>query len=156
MAEEDAQPRIAPAPGPRSAKPSSPTPAASRIDHVGIVVNDLVQAEAFFGTLLGLREESRLERPNLRALFFACGDVRIEVIEVIDLAERAARLGDVRARIEHLALVVGDLERASDDLRRHGVEFTEIRSSQGRRTSWSLPATTNDVVYQLIEEGRGA
>jgi len=124
----------------------------SRIDHIGIVVDNLVEAAAFVGSIFGLSEESRIERSDLRALFFSCQGVRIELIEVLDPAQRATRLGDDRARIEHVALVLDDFEQALDRLRGHGIETTDTRSSQGRRTCWSLPSTTNGVVYQFVEE----
>ena len=126
--------------------------AVSRIDHVGIVVDDLVEASAFVRNVFGLSEESRIERTNLRALFFSCQGMRIELIEVLDPAERAARLGDERGRIEHVAIVLDHFDKELDGLRRHGVETTETRSSQGRRTCWSIPSTTAGVVYQFIEE----
>lgn len=124
----------------------------SRIDHVGIVVDSLVEAAAFVRNVFGLSEESRIERPDLRALFFACKGMRIELIEVLDSAQRTTRLGEDRARIEHIAFIVDDFEQALDGLRRHGVETTDTRVSQGRRTSWSIPSTTAGVVYQFVEE----
>jgi catechol 2,3-dioxygenase-like lactoylglutathione lyase family enzyme len=124
----------------------------SRIDHIGIIVDNLVEAAAFVRGMFGLSEESRIERSDLRAVFFSCQGVGIEFIEVIDPAQRAIRLGGERARIEHVAVVVDDLDQALDNLRRHGVQTTDPRWSQGRRTCWSLPATTDGVVYQLVEE----
>jgi methylmalonyl-CoA/ethylmalonyl-CoA epimerase len=146
-----AEPRLTSFRGDRETGGSSAV-TISRIDHVGIVVDNLVEAAAFVRNVLGLSEESRIERPDLLALFFSCQGTRIELIEVLDSAQRTTRLGDVRARIEHVAFVVGDFDQTLDALRRHGVETTETRSSQGRRTCWSLPSTTDGVVYQFVEE----
>ena len=136
--------------GPRATGPSAVT--VSRVDHVGIVIDNLVEAAAFLRNVFGLSEESRIERPDLKALFFACEGMRIELIEVLDSAQRTTRLGNDRARIEHIAFVVDDFEQALDGLRRHGVETTDTRASQGRRTCWSIPSTTAGVVYQFVEE----
>ncbi len=145
------EPRLS---SPRDARETGGSSAVtiSRIDHVGIVVDNLVEAAAFVRNVFGLSEESRVERPDLRALFFSCQGMRIELIEVLDPAQRTTRLGVERARIEHVAFVVDDFDEALDGLRRHGVETTDTRSSQGRRTCWSIPSTTAGVVYQFVDE----
>ena len=53
-----------------------------RIDHVGVIVDDLEQARAFL-TEMGMRFDRDLVIPGrLRAAFYQCGETQIEVIEV--------------------------------------------------------------------------
>jgi hypothetical protein len=56
----------------------------NRIDHVGVVVDDLVEASALLSERFSLTPEETIERDDLHAAFFACGDTRVEIIEVLD------------------------------------------------------------------------
>ncbi len=95
-----------------------------RIDHVGVIVDDLAQAKSFLADM-GLRFDRDLVIPGrLRAAFFACGDTQIEVIEVDDPEERARRLGDDTARMEHVAFEVDSLSTTLQALRGLGVKTT--------------------------------
>ena len=82
------------------------------IDHVGVAVDDLVKACARLA-FLGLPETARIERPDLRVVFSGCGDASIELIEILDPEARQARLGDARAVVEHIALVVDELDESA-------------------------------------------
>ena len=69
-----------------------------RLDHVGIVVDDLEQAKHFLAEILGLEmtNEVAIESAKLRAAYFRCGEVEIELLELGDSAARQARLGTRR------------------------------------------------------------
>src|SRR4029077_323519 len=69
-----------------------------RIDHIGVVVDTLVQARHFLASL-GLRHDRDLEvSGRLRASFYTCGEIEIEVLEIVEPVERSRRLGDASAR----------------------------------------------------------
>lgn len=124
-----------------------------RIDHVGVVVDNLDEAGGFLNRAFGLAVETSVNRENLRAEFFGCGDARIEMIEVTDADERASRLGSGHAaRIEHVAVEVDDLDKAIAGLAGIGVRASgPPRSSNGFRSVWTVPATSDGVMYQLME-----
>jgi methylmalonyl-CoA/ethylmalonyl-CoA epimerase len=125
----------------------------NRIDHVGVVVDDLVEASALLSERFSLTPEETIERDDLHAAFFACGDTRVEIIEVLDPTARRDRLGDGEsARIEHIAFEVDDLDSTLAVLDSLGVRPTAApQDSGGRRTFWTVPVTTDGVMYQFIE-----
>jgi len=123
--------------------------------HVGILVRDLDQAEAFATAVLGLPVVSRIasEEHRMRAAFLACGPTLIELVEFSDPDLVATRLGDRVAAIDHVALEVEDVEEAARGLGAHGVETVaqdplELPSG---RTHFTKPETSMGVIWQLLE-----
>jgi len=129
-----------------------------RIDHVGVIVDDLEEAKRFLSQF-GLRFDRDIEiRGRLRAAFYACGETQLEVIEIDEPAERAQRLGESRARIEHVAFEVDSLSTTLEALRGLGVETTtaEPMAIGANLSYWTKAETTDGVQYQLIEKGGAA
>jgi catechol 2,3-dioxygenase-like lactoylglutathione lyase family enzyme len=89
-----------------------------RMNHVGIVVADLEAAVTFMTSVLGLERSARQPEPNLRAAFFDCGPIQIQLVE------DSERLGAAPVgRLEHIAIDVDDLDALQDRMRRAGVEL---------------------------------
>lgn len=128
-----------------------------RIDHVGVVVADLEQAERFVRDVLQLplvRETDATAVLGVKTAFFRCGDVDIELIEPVDPEQRRARLGgDVRARVEHIAIQVDDLTSTLRMLDGLGVRITTDAPVEvgGRLNAFTRPETTDDVMYQFLQ-----
>ena len=126
-----------------------------RIDHVGVIVDNLDEAKRFLANM-GMRFDRDLVVPGrLRAAFYTCGETQIEVIEIDEPAERARRLGDAAARIEHVALEVDSLSATLEALRGLGVETTtSAPMAVGANLNfWTKADTCDGVQYQLIEKG---
>jgi catechol 2,3-dioxygenase-like lactoylglutathione lyase family enzyme len=121
------------------------------VDHVGIVVAALEAASAFFEGVFGLAPAFRADSAHFRTAFFDCGATRIEALEPRDETTRATRLGAAPARVDHVAFVVPDLDEAVAALAERGIEATPQAVSEGRRTCWTVPATSGGLIYQLIE-----
>ena len=129
-----------------------------RIDHVGVIVDDLEQAKSFLSGM-GLQFDRDLAIPGrLRAAFFTCGETQIEVIEVDEPGERARRLGDSTARIEHVAIEVDSLSATMQALRGLGVRATtaDPQAVGANLNYWTRAETCDGVQYQLIEKGAAA
>jgi methylmalonyl-CoA/ethylmalonyl-CoA epimerase len=124
-----------------------------RIDHVGVVVDDLEQARQFLAGI-GMRHNRDLEIPGrLRASFYTCGEIEIEVLEISEPGERSQRLGSASARIEHIAIEVDSLSKTLMDLTQLGVvPQTEapLKLDKGLNY-WTVAETSDGIVYQLIE-----
>lgn len=126
-----------------------------RIDHIGVVVEDLDRAAAFLERL-GLELERAQDVPerNVRIAFYQCGDGRIELIEPTSDESRRNRLGEGnRARIEHIGLEVGDISRAMEAIRGLGVDLTSEQPIPvgPNLNAWTRPETSEGVQYQLVE-----
>ncbi len=125
-----------------------------RIDHVGIVVDDLASARRFVRDVLGFSFDREISIPGrLEAAFFRCGDAGVELIEVTDPGLRQERLGSAAARLEHVAVEVDDLSEAVDSLHRSGVEMTSATPTVTgpTRSYFTRPETTDGVIYQVFD-----
>ena len=129
-------------------------------DHVGVLVADLAMAQAFARDVLALGDPvAEFEAPEhgLTGAFYALGEGRLEVLRLAEPGDRLAP-GEP-ARIDHIAVVVDDLDAEMARLAAEGVRFqgpakpdaidapVEMR---GRRHLWTQPATSL-VMLQLIE-----
>jgi mannose-6-phosphate isomerase-like protein (cupin superfamily) len=125
----------------------------SRIDHIGVIVDDLDEAIVFLRDVLGLQEGDHVDRADLRTVFFACGSTDIEAIEILDPEQRALRLGEgTAARIEHIAIEVSDLDRTYEALEQLGVEPKgPPQQAERYRAFWTTPASADGVGYQFVQ-----
>lgn len=126
-----------------------------RIDHIGVIVDDLATARKFLESL-GMELDRELDRPDLRAAFYRQGDgSMIELIEPTTEEGRKERLGPGNAtKIEHIAFEVDDLSSSIDALRGLGVDFnSKAPVPIGRNLNvWSLAETSQGVVYQFFQK----
>ena len=127
-----------------------------RVDHVGIVVDDLVQAKEFVTKVLGFVPDREFSLPeqSVLAAFFTIGDTRVELIEVTDPSLRAQRLGEgAKARIEHVAIEVEDLDATIKVLREKGVRTStpEPWVVGSNRNLFTDPDTCDGVKYQFFD-----
>lgn len=126
-----------------------------RIDHIGVIVDDLAEARRFLESL-GMELDRELDRPDLKAAFYRAGDASmIEIIEMKSDEDRKRRLGDGnQARVEHIAFEVDNLPTALDALRGLGVDFnSEAPVQVGRNLNvWTLPETSDGVQYQFLQK----
>jgi len=141
--------------------------ALTGVHHIGILVADLAQAEAFATEVLGLRVARRMTLPeeSTEAVLLDCGAVRIELIAIDDpdVRARRARVPDAMAEIEHVALAVDDLDAEARRLADHGLRLTAVPGHAeevdaplaigGTRSLFSVPDTSGGLVWQLIEDG---
>ncbi|HVB76727.1 MAG TPA: VOC family protein [Candidatus Nitrosotalea sp.] len=125
-----------------------------RVDHIGVIVDDLAEARGFLVDV-GLELDREFHDPGrLDAAFYRCGDTMIEVIEINDVKEREERLGGDRARIEHLAVEVADMEQTLAALAALGVrtKTPEARKIGATLNIWTEPQSSDGVVYQLVQK----
>lgn len=125
-----------------------------RVDHIGVVVDHLDRAAHLFGEMgLTLSREVRIAG-RLRANFYSCGNVEIELIEIDEPTERARRLGAATARIEHIAVEVADMDRTLVALSKLGVEGATPKPAR-LETGYSMmtdPKTSAGIVLQLLQK----
>ncbi len=134
----------------------APRPMFRRVDHIGVVVDDLPEARRWLADVFGLplRRSVDLPEGRIRGEFYACGGTDIELIEIGDPELRRQRLGNGRrARIEHIAVEVDDLGAALATLASRGVRTTsaEPRRIGNTLNAWTREETTGGISYQLIE-----
>jgi lactoylglutathione lyase len=124
----------------------------ARLLHTMLRATDLDRSVRFYTEVLGLREERRkvLERADATLVFLVdeAGNHPIELTYNHD--GRSYELGN---QFGHLAFGVSDLERAREELNRHGVEFTRgpyTVSAGGSRIAFIKDP--DGIEIELIEE----
>jgi methylmalonyl-CoA/ethylmalonyl-CoA epimerase len=132
------------------------TPMFRRVNHIGIVVDNLAEARRWLTEAFGLSLGRSVELPEgkIRGEFYTCGEIDIEVIEIGDPEMRRQRLGDGRrARIEHIAVEVDDLGAALARLAPLGVRTTSPTPRRIGKSlhAWTAEETTGGVSYQLTQ-----
>jgi catechol 2,3-dioxygenase-like lactoylglutathione lyase family enzyme len=124
------------------------------VDHVGVVVADLVAGRRFVTEVLGFVACDSVELPGrLRAEFFTKGACELELIEVSEPRERAARLPEgAQATLDHVALRATDVAGAVAELERGGVAFEGqgVRAIGGRDVAFTMAATSAGVRFQVV------
>ena len=130
-------------------------PMVRRINHIGVIVDDLTEARRWLVEVFGmpLRRTVDLPEGQIHGEFFGGGDVDIEVLTIGDPAIRQKRLGNAKARIEHIAVEVKDLPAVFDRLTALGVKFTTPapRRVGTNLNAWTVEETTGGISYQLTE-----
>ena len=126
-----------------------------RIDHIGVVVDDLDEARALLERL-GMRLERAQDVPerNVRIAFYHCGDGRIELIEPTTEESRLLRLGDGnQARIEHIGVEVDDVPEIIKAIQGLGIEFTTAAPVPvgPNLNAWTRPETSDGIQFQLVQ-----
>ncbi|HSR22042.1 MAG TPA: VOC family protein [Candidatus Eisenbacteria bacterium] len=126
-----------------------------RIDHVGVIVQDLEGMSRLLSEVLGMELTRTLDVPErrLRARFFRCGDVDVELVELGDPEERARRLGDGPTRIEHIAIEVDDVAGTQSEMAEHGIRMTTPEPQRLGPTAsiFSQPDTSGGVMLQFLQ-----
>jgi catechol 2,3-dioxygenase-like lactoylglutathione lyase family enzyme len=126
-----------------------------KIDHIGIAVADLAASRPLFEQVLGLELVRENSSERARFAFFRLGDSEIELVEFLTPERREATLrGETMARLDHIAVEVEDLDRATAELRTQGIEHGELIKGMVGNSVITDPKTTGGVTLQLVERTR--
>lgn len=124
-----------------------------RLDHIAVIVDDADRMGAFLTEVLHMDLAIALDLPDMRTRFYSYGDAQIELIEPLTEEARAARLGDVQARLEHIAIQVDDLPATIAELNPKGVRATsEPRVIGSNLSIWTVPETSGGVQFQFLQK----
>ena len=128
-----------------------------KINHIAVVVDDVNEALAFWGTALGLPVE-KVEHNEGEAVdiaFLPLGEGEIELIAPFTgdsgVAKYLAKRG---AGMHHLCLEVEDIDAVIARLIAHEVELineTPRTGPDGRRYAFVHPSSTGGVLLELYE-----
>jgi LAO/AO transport system kinase len=127
-----------------------------RIDHLGIAVQSLDQALAFYESL-GLAAEQRetVAQEKVNVAMLPAGDSRIELLEPAAEDSPISKYLEKRGPgLHHVALRVPDLSAAVERMRASGARLlNEPRRGAGGHTYVFVhPASTGGVLLELIQE----
>jgi methylmalonyl-CoA epimerase len=125
------------------------------LDHVGIAVNNLEEALAFYRDALGLHVQvpEDVASQRVRAHFIAAGQAALELLEPTSSDSVIARYVEKRGPgVHHITLRVEDIDAALEQLRARGVRLVDEqprRGAEGALVAFIHPSAAHGVLVEL-------
>lgn len=128
-----------------------------KLEHIGIAVANLAEANKLFARLLG-REHYKIEEvpsEGVRTSFFKIGDVKIELLEASDPSSPIAKfIGKKGEGVHHLAFEVEDIQGSLRDYSDRGFQVINSEPKKGadnKMVAFLHPKSTNGVLIELCQ-----
>jgi methylmalonyl-CoA/ethylmalonyl-CoA epimerase len=129
------------------------------LDHVGIAVQDIDKALAFYRDALGLEIEApeEVSSQRVRAHFIPVGESSIELLEATASDSAIARYIEKRGPgIHHITLRVDDIRAALARLKARGVRLVDEEprpGAEGALVAFIHPSAAHGVLVELTQKG---
>ena len=129
-----------------------------RINHLGIVPKDLVQAKKFFNEILNLKHEGgeTVVEQHVAVEFLRCEHSRLELLSPTDQESPIAKFLETRgAGIQHVALEVDHLDNWIEYLKKNNIRLIDEKPRYGAHNTKIVfvhPHATGGVLVELVEE----
>ena len=130
------------------------------LDHIGIAVQDIDQALAFYRDALGLHVEApeEVRSQHVRAHFIPTGNAALELLEATGPESAIARFVSKRGPgIHHVTLRVDDIDAALAHLKARGVRLvddTPRPGAEGALVAFIHPGAAHGVLVELKQPAR--
>lgn len=132
--------------------------AVQKLEHIGIAVKNLEQANKLFARLLG-KEHYKIETvtsEGVRTSFFELGGIKIELLEATHAESPIAKFIEKRGEgIHHLAFDVTKVDDALEHYRNDGFELIHQKPKSGadnKLIAFLHPKSTQGVLVELCQE----
>lgn len=136
-----------------------------KVEHIGIAVNNLANANDLFTSLLGITpyKEESVASEHVTTSFFMAGQTKIELLEATSPESAIARHIEKRGEgIHHIAFEVEDIHAEMSRLRAAGFQLlneTPKRGADNKLVCFVHPKSAQGVLVELcqtIHEENGA
>ena len=130
------------------------------LDHIGIAVQDIDTALAFYRDALGLEVDAPEDvlSQRVRAHFIPVGQSALELLEATDTESAIAKYVEKRGPgIHHVTLRVDDLRAALEHLKARGVRLVDEQprsGAEGALVAFIHPSAAHGVLVELKEPSR--
>jgi methylmalonyl-CoA/ethylmalonyl-CoA epimerase len=129
-----------------------------KIEHIGIAVKNLEQANQLFAQLLGIEHYKieTVETEGVRTSFFQVGDVKIELLEATRPDSPIAKFIDKKGEgIHHIAFDVANIDAALPELKQKNFQaIHEIpkAGADNKMIAFLHPKSTNGVLVEICSD----
>jgi methylmalonyl-CoA/ethylmalonyl-CoA epimerase len=129
-----------------------------KLEHIGIAVKNLDEANKLFARLFGREhyKTEEVESEGVKTSFFELGGVKIELLEATRDDSPIARFIEKRGEgVHHLAFEVADIKTGIETARQQGFELIKPEPRPGadnKLICFLHPKTTNGVLIELCQE----
>lgn len=127
----------------------------SHIEHIGIAVENLQDAIAYYENVLGLKCYSieEVKDQKVRTAFFKVGDVKLELLESTDPEGTIAKFIEKKGPgMHHLAFAVDNVAKSLSDVEEKGVKLidkTPRKGAESLNIGFLHPKSTLGVLTEL-------
>jgi methylmalonyl-CoA/ethylmalonyl-CoA epimerase len=129
-----------------------------KLEHIGIAVRNLDEANRLFAKLLGKEpyKTEDVESEGVRTSFFEVSGVKIELLESYRAGSAIEKFLDKRGEgIHHLAFAVSDIRQSVADHQKAGFEPISPeprRGADNKLISFLHPRQTGGVLIELCQD----
>ena len=129
-----------------------------KIEHIGIAVRNISEANEIYETLLGVLpyKTEKVESEGVETSFFRCGESKIELLEATSPDSPIAKFIEKRGEgIHHIAFSVVDIKSEMERLKKEGfVLLNEIpkEGADNKLVAFLHPKSANGVLVELCQE----
>lgn len=128
-----------------------------KLDHIGVAVDSIERARAFYeGLGLSLRAVEEVPEQKVKVAIFPVGESRIELLETLDpngpVGKFLAKKGQ---GLHHIAVKVDDIRGTIEKLKARGAEMIDNeprRGAEGCLIAFVHPKSTGGVLLELTEK----
>lgn len=128
-----------------------------RVEHIGIAVSSLTNADALFSKLLGIDsyKMETVEGEGVNTSFYQNGETKIELLEATREDSAIAKFIEKKGEgIHHIAFEVDDLDAEMKRLEGLGFRLLNTTPKQGadnKKICFLHPKDTNGVLVELCQ-----
>ena len=132
-----------------------------RIDHIGVVVEDLDDAIALYADRLAMPEVHRetVEAQGVEAVLLDVGDGHVELLKPLGPATPVGKFLERKGPgLHHVAYAVDDIDATLEKLKGDGIELIDAEPRTGIRNSriaFLHPRSTGGVLTEIVEPAEG-
>ncbi|PHS67332.1 MAG: methylmalonyl-CoA epimerase [Flavobacterium sp.] len=129
-----------------------------KIEHIGIAVKNIENANAIYKSLLGYDhyKTEEVASEGVKTSFFTCGESKIELLEAIKKDSPIAKFIEKRGEgIHHIAFAVDDIYSEIIRLKKEGfvvLNETPKKGADNKLVVFLHPKSTNGVLVELCQE----
>ena len=130
----------------------------TKIEHIGIAVNDLKASEDLFKRLLGKKpyKKEEVASEGVTTSFFKIGEQKIELLKASTEDSPIQKFIEKRREgVHHIALHVDSIAAEVKRMQGLGFEFISTKPKKGADNKMIVflhPKTTNGVLVELCED----
>lgn len=129
-----------------------------KIEHIGIAVSNIEDANNIYKSLLGYSHYKTeiVESEGVNTSFFICGESKIELLEATNPESPVAKFIDKRGEgIHHIAFSVSDIKAEIKRLKKEGFIVLNDEPRKGADNKWVVflhPKSSKGVLVELCQE----
>ena len=130
----------------------------NKIEHIGIAVKNIEEANKIYASLLGAAnyKTEGVESEGVATSFFKCGDSKIELLEATSDDSPIAKFIEKKGEgIHHIAFAVTDIKSEVNRLKKEGFRVLNEepkKGADGKLVVFLHPKSAHGVLVELCQD----